>query len=163
MKTFEIQYPANTKYQSQRNTENLMGNKSRTISYSTPEGAFSVHRTEQNISSIYIDEKTGRSITQDIRNGIGDAFSTKVTTITKGKHNYQSVQTLMKDGTYKVERLINGMEVSGYEFKPVDRTFKGVKGFLEKAIVYFTTDINGCEKAKVAPIARKLIAKIRHF
>ena len=163
MKTFEIQYPAKTRYTGQRNTENLMGDKGRTINYSTPNGAFSVHRTEQGMSSVYINNKTGRSVTQDVRGDIGDVFSAKVTTVSNGKHSCQSIQTLMKDGTYKVERLIDGMEIGGYEYKPVDRSFKGIKGFLEKAIVYFTTDINGCEKAKIAPIARRVLAKIRHF
>lgn len=163
MKTFEIQYPANTRYQNQRNTENLMGDKGRTINYSTPEGAFSVHRTEQGISSVYINKETGRSVTQDVRGDIGDVFSAKVTTVSKGKHSCQSVQTLMKDGTYTVERFVDDVSKGGYTYKPESRQFKGLKGFLERAVLWLSTDINGCEKVKVAPIAHRLLAKIRHF
>ena len=163
MKTFEIQYPVNTRYISQRNTENLMGDKGRTINYTTLDGAFSVHRTEHGISSVYINKETGRRVTQDVRNDIGDVFSSKITTIIKDKHEYQTIQTLKKDGTYEVERFFDGIKKGGYTLIPEDRSFKGIKGFLQKAIVYFTTDINGCENAKIAPIARKLLAKIRHI
>ena len=163
MKTFEIQYPTNTRYINQKNTENLMGDKGSTINYSTTEGAFSVHKTEQGYSSMRINEKTGRIITQDIRNDIGDIFSSKVTTVIKDKHECQTIQTLKKDGTYQVERFIDGVKKGGYILIPEDRSFKGLKGFLQKTIVYLTTDINGCEKAKIAPTVRKLLTKIRHF
>ena len=163
MKTFEIQYPADTRFQSQRYNKDLMGNKGRTITYTTPEGAFSVHKTEQGYSSMHINKETGRVVTQDISNDIGDVFSSKVTTIIKNKHECQIIQTLKKDGTYGVERFIDGVKKGGYTLIPEDRSFKGVKGFIQRAIVYLTTDINGCEKAKIAPIVHKLLGKFRHF
>ena len=165
MKTFSIQYPANTKYLSQAYSENLVGEKGRTIYYQTPSGSFSVYRSNNNFSSVQIDNDSPRFVTQNIHNSVNDVVDSSKVTVVGGAYNHRckSVQTILKDGTYKVERYVDGVEVGGYTFKPVDRTFKGIKGFLEKAIVYITTDINGCENAKIAPIARRLIAKIRHF
>ena len=165
MRTFSIQYPADTKYLYETKSENLIGQEGRTIHYTTPNGSFSVYRSQNNYSSVQIDNDSSKFVTQNIRNNVNNVVDSSKVTVVGGSHNHRckSVQTILKDGTYKVERYIDGVAVSGYEFKPVDRSFKGIKGFLERAIVYITTDINGCENAKIAPIARRLIAKIRHF
>lgn len=164
MRTFGIQYPDNCKFVRESYDTNLIGDKTKNIYYKTNDGTFSVTSAKNRYSAVQMSDKTSRFVTQDVRNNVSDdVVSAKVTIVGKKGHRCKSVQTLLSDGTYKVERFVNGVEVSGYEFKPVDRTFKGIKGFLEKAVVYLTTDINGCEKAKIAPIARKLIAKIRHF
>jgi hypothetical protein len=165
MKTFGIQYPENTKYLYQSTNENLIGEKSTSFYYKTNNGTFTVSKTPYGYSSMQIHNDSPRFVAQCIHHDVNDTVhSSKVTVVGGAKsHRCKSVQTLFRDGTYKVERYIDGVEVGGYTYKPVDRTFKGLKGFLQKAIVYLTTDINGCEKARIAPSARKLLAKIRHF
>lgn len=164
MKTFGIQYPDNCKFVRDTREMNLMNEQTKTVYYKTNDGTFSVTSAPNRYSAVQMVDNSNRFVTQEVRNNVGgDILSSKVTIVGKKGHRCKSVQTLLKDGTYKVERFINGAEVNGYEFKPVDRSFKSVKGFLEKAVVYLSTDINGCEYAKIAPIARRLIAKIRHF
>lgn len=164
MKTFKIQYPANTQYVSQSSEENLLGVKSNTLHYKTPDGTFSIQRSPSSYSSVQMREKSSQFVTQIVRDGVNDdVFSSKVTVVGKGDHHCKSVQTLLKDGTYKVERFINDIEVGGYEVKPLNRKFTGLKGFLEKTILWFSTDINGCENVKIAPLVNRLLMKIRHF
>ena len=165
MRTFRIQYPANTKFSYQSTNENLIGEKSTSYYYKTNNGTFTVNKTQYGYSSVQLYNDSPRFVTQNIHNSVNNVVDSSKVTVVGGSYNHRckSVQTILKDGTYKVERYIDGVAVSGYEFKPVDRSFKGIKGFLERAIVYITTDINGCENAKIAPIARRLIAKIRHF
>jgi hypothetical protein len=165
MKTFSIQYPANTKFSYQSTNENLIGEKSTSYYYKTNNGTFTVNKTQYGYSSVQLFNDSPRFVTQCIDHEVNDAVRSSKVTVVGGKksHRCKSVQTVLKDGTYQVERFVDGVAVGGYTYKPVDRSFKGIKGFLQKAIVYLTTDINGCERVKIAPSVRRLLAKIRHF
>lgn len=164
MKSFGIQYPQNARYVSETVNRDLLGEKTRTVRYTTPNGKFSVTKNPSGYSSLEFSEISDRYITQNVRFNVNDEVSSsKVIEVGRKGHKCQSVQTILKDGTYTVERYSDDVLKSGYTYKPESRQFKGVKGFLEKAILWLSTDINGCEKANIAPIARKMIMKIRHF
>ncbi len=164
MNNFQIKYPVIYRYNSQYTDTNLVGTKSTTYNYATKNGTFVIHETPGHTSAVMSDLAIGKYVTQDVRYApTNEVLSSKVTVVGKGKHNCSSVQAILKDGTYTLERSIDGKKVSSYVMRPEIRTFKGLKGLLEKAVLFVANDRNGCERVKLAPLANKLILKIRHI